>query len=199
MAARAAILDAAERLFDERGYAGVSIADLTAASGASNGSIYHHFGSKDGVLTAIVVGALGGYQDGLLSRLDEHAADARGGVLAAVAHELAWFEGHARPARLVIAHRETVAATPVGRTALREINRPFVRGVRAWLAAQPAIPAAVDVDLMHALALAPARQIASLWLAKRISARPSSYAPALGAAAWAALQTLPSDPIGSSR
>ena len=47
---RTAVLDAAAELFDARGYAAVSIGDLTAASGVSNGSIYHHFGAKDGVL-----------------------------------------------------------------------------------------------------------------------------------------------------
>ncbi len=63
--APAAVLDAAADLFDRRGFAAVSLNDLTAASGVSNGSIYHHFGAKEGVLAALVVDALAGYQDGL--------------------------------------------------------------------------------------------------------------------------------------
>src|SRR4051794_27566287 len=110
--ARAAVLDVAARLFDTRGFAAVSIADLTAASGVSNGSIYHHFGAKDGVLAALVLDALAGYQDGLLATLDAHADDAATGVRAGVAFELGWFEDHARPARLLIAHRDAVADAP---------------------------------------------------------------------------------------
>lgn len=44
---RQQILDAANRLFRERKYEDVSIKDICAASGASVGSFYHHFGSKE--------------------------------------------------------------------------------------------------------------------------------------------------------
>ena len=179
---RQTVLDAAARLFDARGFAAVSIGDLTAASGVSNGSIYHHFGSKEGVLGEVVAGALEGYQRGLLAVLAQHAGDGPGGVRAAVAHELAWFEAHPREARLVLAHRDAVAAT--GR--LREPNRATLRAVRAW--ARDAVGEGVDLDLLHALVFAPARELGALWVAKRVKAKPSTHAAALGAAAWAALQ-----------
>ena len=44
-----AILDAALKLFNRHGYAATSIDDLRKASRASVGSIYHHFGGKEGV------------------------------------------------------------------------------------------------------------------------------------------------------
>ena len=187
--ARAAVLDAAAELFDARGFAAVSIADLTASSGVSNGSIYHHFGAKDGVLAALVVDALGGYQDGLLEVFARAGDDARGGIAGAVAFELGWFEEHPRAARLVLAHRDAVAASDAGREPLRALNRAFLRRVRAWLDRHDATRG-VDVALVHAIAFAPAREVGSLWLARRVRARPSSFAPALGAAAWAGLQAL---------
>lgn len=193
--ARAAVLVAAARLFDTRGYAAVSIADLTAASGVSNGSIYHHFGAKEGVLAALVVDALAGYQDGLLAVLDAHADDPAAGVRAAVAFELRWFEENPRAARLVIAHRDAVAAGDPGRAALREINRPFFRNVRAWLdhhVRTGAIPERADFNLLHAVVFAPARELGSLWLAGRVKERPTSFASVLGDAAWAGLRALDS-------
>jgi AcrR family transcriptional regulator len=48
------ILDAAENLFGSRGYADVTIGQLCEASGLPVGSIYHHFGSKSGVLKAVL-------------------------------------------------------------------------------------------------------------------------------------------------
>ncbi len=41
-----AILDAAEKLFAEKGFSGVSVRDISVASGVSQSLIHHHFGSK---------------------------------------------------------------------------------------------------------------------------------------------------------
>lgn len=46
-ASRAAILDAAERLFLERGFAGASMSGIAKISGVTKSLIHHHFGSKD--------------------------------------------------------------------------------------------------------------------------------------------------------
>ncbi|MCX7823602.1 MAG: TetR/AcrR family transcriptional regulator [Syntrophobacterales bacterium] len=43
---RKIILDAAEKLFSERGFAGTSVRDISEASGVSQPLIHHHFGSK---------------------------------------------------------------------------------------------------------------------------------------------------------
>lgn len=51
---REEILDAAERLMGSRGYAGTSISALSGASGLPPSSIYWHFGSKAGVLGAVM-------------------------------------------------------------------------------------------------------------------------------------------------
>jgi len=45
--ARAAVLEAATQLFAERGYAGVSIADVAAAAGATKPAVLYHFPDKD--------------------------------------------------------------------------------------------------------------------------------------------------------
>src|SRR3954469_703229 len=185
---RAAVLDAAAELFDARGYAAVSIADLTAATGVSHGSIYHHFGAKDGVLAALVADALAGYQDGLLAVLDAHAEDARGAIRAAVAYELQWFVDRPRAARLVAPHRDAVPASRAGRERLRAINRPFTRRVRAWLTRQVqagALPAAADLHPLPAIVFPPSPALASLWLAGRAKPRPATLATGLGDAAWA--------------
>jgi AcrR family transcriptional regulator len=51
---RGVILDAAERLMALNGVAGTSISALTSESGLPASSIYWHFGSKDGVLVAVM-------------------------------------------------------------------------------------------------------------------------------------------------
>jgi len=48
------ILDAAERLMATRGYAATAISDIRKACGLPASSIYWHFGSKQGVLAAVM-------------------------------------------------------------------------------------------------------------------------------------------------
>jgi TetR/AcrR family transcriptional regulator len=52
-ATRGAILDAAERLFAEKGFAATSIRDVAEASGASKALVHHHFGNKDDLYLAV--------------------------------------------------------------------------------------------------------------------------------------------------
>ena len=49
---RAAILDAAKRLFVEQGYDGVSMDQIAAAAGVSKLTVYSHFGDKDALFSA---------------------------------------------------------------------------------------------------------------------------------------------------
>lgn len=48
------ILDAALALFYDRGYDGSSVHDIVAAAGVTPPTLYHHFGSKEGLLRAVV-------------------------------------------------------------------------------------------------------------------------------------------------
>jgi len=51
---REVILEATERLMSTRGYAATSISDIRKACGLPPSSIYWHFGSKEGVLAAVM-------------------------------------------------------------------------------------------------------------------------------------------------
>src|SRR5690606_13905355 len=52
-ATRQALLDAALKVFGDRGYADAGIAEIVERSGISVGSIYHHYGGKAGLYVAL--------------------------------------------------------------------------------------------------------------------------------------------------
>ena len=185
---REAILEAAGQCFEEHGYAGTTIELIAARSGASNGSIYHHFGSKDGILAALYLGALASYQDGLLALLREHATDAEGGIRGAVLHHLEWVEAHPHETRTLFEHRQTLERTARADDLGRR-NRPFLREVRAWGRAH--VEAGAIRDLGPAAApiwLGPAQLVARDWIAGRLRGRPTELAPELAEAAWRAFR-----------
>ncbi|MEV6128747.1 ScbR family autoregulator-binding transcription factor [Streptomyces violaceusniger] len=51
---RRSLLEAAAFLFNERGYAGTSISDITSRSGHTSGAIYFHYTSKERLALAVV-------------------------------------------------------------------------------------------------------------------------------------------------
>ena len=51
-AKRAAVLDVAVRMFTEHGFRDVSTATIAAEAGVSEGIVFHHYGSKHGLLEA---------------------------------------------------------------------------------------------------------------------------------------------------
>src|SRR5689334_1328417 len=51
---RAAILDAAERHFSERGFDAAALGDIAAAAGLSRGAPHYFFGSKEGLHRAVL-------------------------------------------------------------------------------------------------------------------------------------------------
>ena len=67
------ILDAAERLFAKRGYAGVGLSEVADVVGLGKSSLFHHFGSKAQLYAAVAAR--------ILRRIEEHLVRslARGG------------------------------------------------------------------------------------------------------------------------
>ncbi len=183
---REAILAAALRRFVRDGYSATTIEDIRRESGASVGSLYHHFGGKEGIAAALYVESLASYQAAFVAVLEEHD-DARAGVESLVRRHLRWVGEHPDRARFLLAVRETeviAAAAPE----LRRRNRAFFAAVREWFARHPELPD-LPPDLLEPLLLGPAQEYARHWLARRAETTPARAEAVLAAAAWHALTT----------
>lgn len=65
------ILKKALELFSEKGYDATSVREVCAAAGVTKPTLYHFYGSKEGVYRAIVEGALARFQADLVGAVSE--------------------------------------------------------------------------------------------------------------------------------
>jgi AcrR family transcriptional regulator len=184
---RAAILDAALRLSADRGLDAVSLAEVCRAAGASNGSMYHHFPTRQALQAALWGRALEGYQAAIARGL-ERSRSARDGIRGVVLGHVRWVLAHPDAARLLDESPRTVAGSAL-RDDVQARNRAFLARVGAWLRPRVAAGAlrAVPMDALIAIVFAPVRAATREWLRGADARRLRRVAPILADAAWAAL------------
>jgi AcrR family transcriptional regulator len=73
------ILDTAERLIGEQGYAATSLRHIIAQAGVNLAAIHYHFGSKEGLLDAVLARKVTPVNDARIARLDRIEAEAGSG------------------------------------------------------------------------------------------------------------------------
>jgi AcrR family transcriptional regulator len=184
---RRAILDAALAEFTAHGVAGASIEDIRRRSGASVGSIYHHFGDKDGIAGALYLDGLRDYQEGFVEALAD-ARSTRQGVQRVVHHHARWITNHRDLARFLLLGRDARVVVASERP-LRELNRRFFGAVSDWTGPRVASGELrpLDAELLTALWIGPSQDLARHWLAGRSRISLIDAAPALADAAWRCL------------
>jgi AcrR family transcriptional regulator len=179
-----AILRAALRLFNRYGYSATGIEDIRRASGASVGSIYHHFGGKEGLAAELYVRALTDYQAGVFELLRSRPTP-RQGIRGMVRHHLEWVSSHPEEARYVLAMRSAEVLIASKRR-VRMLNRSFFREVFGWLEKQAATGhiRTVPRHLYFPLVIGPSQELAREWLENRVDTPLVDAADLLADAAW---------------
>lgn len=188
ISARQSILVAALGLFSTRGYEASTIEGLRAASGASTGSIYHHFKSKQDLAAALFVEGLAYYQEEVLAIYAANP-DAEEGVRSIVRHYLRWTAENRSLARFLLTTREPevrAASNP----SLEELNRRFYAETEAWRCAKVERGAlkAMPSGIFRTIVTGPAEAFARRWLAGRMDIPIEAAAGQLAEAAWRAVR-----------
>lgn len=187
------ILDAALAVFVECGVEASSIDEVRRRSGASVGSLYHRFGSKEGIAAAVYLDALADYQAGFVAALDR-AGDAADGVRSAVRTHLRWVRSNPDRAQFLL----WGAGADIRRTAgagLRDLNDLFFNHVEGWLRGHVDAGEirAASTDVVYALWLGPCQELSRLWLARGRKGSLRTEATLLADAAWRALRISPEE------
>lgn len=120
---RERIIEVAARLFRERGFDGIGVADLMKSAGLTHGGFYGHFASKEDLMAQACARALEGSLDTVKQRAERDGGDSLSAVAAAY---------------LSPAHRdrpgEGCALAALGAEAARHgspVRSAFTRGVRS--------------------------------------------------------------------
>jgi AcrR family transcriptional regulator len=181
---RRQILDAALRCFAEHGYEATTLGHIRERSGASTGSIYHLFASKEEIAGAVYLDGLGRYQEGFLEVLGRKKT-AESIVRACVEYYLGWVEANEPLARFIL-HTRQAELVPAVRNDLRTMNRDFfgklAETIESHVCAGQIKP--MPRELFHAVVMGPAHEYARTWLAGRRKVALREASRLLAEAAW---------------
>ena len=183
---RSSILVAALTVFTEKGIEAATIDDIRKRSGASVGSIYHHFGAKDGIAAALFAHTLDDYWARLLAAVEGEAA-ARDAIRAAVDAHIRWIVARPDAARFLFSRRQAVGAAH--EQAVRQHTeahfKRLVAVFKPWF--KQGVLRPMPFELQLAILLGPAQELSRHWLGGRIALDPREAIEELGAAAWRSL------------
>ncbi len=185
---RQEIVRSALACFVEFGVANTTMEDIRQRSGASNGSIYHHFTNKEMLAAAVYVQGLKEYQAGFVEEL-ARAQNERAGISGIVRFHLHWVKKNPDWARYLqeMRHAEFMAASE---QMIAEHNREFMRAVIRWL--KPHVEAGtirrVGLDLFFALVIGPCQEYTRIWLSGQARTELSTAIKEISDAAWPALR-----------
>jgi len=183
------ILNAALACAAEHGMDAISIEGLREHCGASVGSIYHHFGNKEGVVAALFFDILAAQSRSVQAQLDA-SQGAQGGVRALVTGYLDWVMAEPARARFLFQARSPVAAGPRA-AELAQAAQQRNAALLAWFGPQRAAGAlrSLPCELMPSLVMGPVQSYCRAWLSDPAALPPpSTYREELADAAWRAVR-----------
>lgn len=174
------VLDTAYDLYVEHGLFGVSMKDICETSGVSNGSVFHHFKSKEQIIVEIYVRERHAYWDFAVQALEVYEGEPPDAIGEAVRATLLYQEKHPKRHDFMI---QCGAYGPSERLLepVRMLNAKFIERFVKW--ALPHLEAEtlklLDPELTSALLFAPSQWMGRAWATGQTDKKPSAYADEL--------------------
>lgn len=182
------ILMAALDCFTQHGLQGATIEMIRDASGASIGSLYHHFGNKDQIAAALYLQGMIDHNKHINAAL-EQAEEAEEGVKRLVMTYAKWVTDNADWARFLF-HSRSDVLTEKDAAELSKANREQFRHLMTWFL--PQIEAGyikeLPQEIYFSLIIGPCHEYARHWLSGRMKKPLLEVAPWLADGAWCAIK-----------
>ncbi|MES1950288.1 TetR family transcriptional regulator [Salinisphaera sp. S4-8] len=187
------LLASAIACFDENGLSGMTIEQIRRRANSSIGSLYHHFGNRDGLIAALFLQLLDEQMAWSQPAL-EQAATPYDVVDALIRGYLDWVGHHPREARFMYAARSEVAAG-ANAAALKEKNKQRFGHLMGLLKAgvESGEVRSLPRETYASLLVGASENYCRAWLAGRVSGEPVTHASVFVDAAWRSISVSPAD------
>ncbi len=181
------IINAALACFSKIGFSETSMDDIRSRSGASTGSIYHHFKSKEQLAAEVYIEGIGNYQEELI-RVLKGCEGPREGIRALITHHLTWIDENAEWSRYLFQKRHSVFMASAEEK-IAAMNREFGQKIVKFFSRHIAEGALrpLPPDIIISLAFGPCMEITRRHFSGHAGTDFHEAAELLSEAVWRAL------------
>lgn len=181
------ILSSALACFDEFGIEATTVEAIRTTANSSVGSIYHHFGNKEGLIAALFFAALDDRENLIRPRI--RSAETSHAAIGHLIHSyLEWVTNKPELARFLSNARHSVANGPHSKD-LTARNKQRFGDLQKWLAlgVENGSILPLPKETYASLLIGPSENFCRAWLTGRVKGKPTDYADVFADAAWRAL------------
>jgi len=185
---RRAILAGALQCFDEYGIENTTIQDIQLVAKCSTGSLYHHFGSKEGIAACLFLETFKSMNAVILAEL-QRCNDARTGVHTVVTQVCQWVSDNTSAARFLLQSRD-ISLSPGMRAELKREYADIMQSYFSWFTpfVEDGSMKSLPLDTYVPLISGPVQEYARRWLARQVNRSPASLNSVFSDAAWNAVR-----------
>ncbi len=187
---RESVLRAALQCFTRSGVDGTTIGDIQKAAQCSVGSLYHHFGSKEGIAEELFIEGISRFNRGMLRRL-RRSTGAEESVKAVVRFYGDWSARNRALASYL--HSRDIDFSDDARARLKEIYRRYIAEVFTWFGPYVASGEmrALPPDAYVPLISGPIQEYVRRWLSGHYERPPGAMKELFADAAWKSVRAEP--------
>jgi AcrR family transcriptional regulator len=188
VARKSQILDAALGRFTDVGIEATTIDDIRRYADCSTGSIYHHFGSKEGIASELFIDGVQRLNADLMSKLTR-CRTAERAVKTVVTQYSDWVTRNRDLAGYLLNSRDLAMSAEAAQM-LRNVNRAHIRRVFEFFApfvgsgAMQVLPVETYIPIISG----PIQDYARHWLAGQFKDSPAKVKMVFAEAAWSAMK-----------
>ena len=177
------VLTAALTHFTESGIERTNVGDILKDAECSVGSLYHHFGNKEGIAEALFINGLKQFNDNLLDALLRHKK-AEPGIKAIVIWLCRWVTEQPQLAAYMLSRE--IKLSEEAKQEMREIDQSLREALTGWFA--PRIESGelknLHFNVYVPLISGPALEYSRMWLSGRYTRSPETVSKVMAEAAW---------------
>lgn len=181
------VMEVALGHFSDVGVERTNVDEILKGAECSVGSLYHHFGNKEGIAEALFIDGVTRFNSALLSALLPKTT-AQDGIKATVTHCCDWVTHESKLAAFLLSRE--IKLSDSAKEELRALDADFGRAIFDWFVPHVESGALqkIPTDLYMVLISGPILEYSRLWLTRRTDKSPSEVSSVLSEAAWQAVR-----------